>query len=100
MRNRYLLFAVAIVLTVWSPRNLYCQAVGNIVGFVVDPSDAIVPGAKVTAVQKGTQLTRTTLTSASGNYTLPLLPVGTYVITAQASGFQSSSVEVSLDVDQ
>jgi hypothetical protein len=82
------------------PSRLNAQAVGSIVGQVTDPGQAVVPGATVTAVEKGTNFTRTITTSNSGDYTLPRLPVGTYTVTAEASGFEKSSVDVALDVEQ
>ena len=80
--------------------ELRAQAVASIEGVVTDSSQALVPGAKVTAVQTGTNFARTVSTSNTGNYTIPLLPVGAYTVTAESKGLQKSSVDVSLDVDQ
>src|SRR2546426_5318902 len=100
MRIRKLLLAAGLFLMAVAPFQLLAQAVGSIVGLVLDPNQAVVPNAKVTAAEKSTSFTRTTVSSGSGNFTLPLLPVGTYTVTAEAPGFQTSSVEVKLDVDQ
>jgi outer membrane receptor protein involved in Fe transport len=59
-------------------------------GIVTDPSGAAVTGAKVTASNTGTGLTRTTQTSDAGLYTLLRLPVGTYDITVEANGFKTA----------
>jgi hypothetical protein len=83
-----------------APCSLYSQAVGSIIGVVTDSSQAVVANATVTAVQNGTNFTRTTKSSATGNFTLSLMPVGSYVVTAEASGFEKSTANVSLDVDQ
>jgi hypothetical protein len=48
----------------------------------------------VTAADKNTGFSRTTTTATDGVYSLPRLPVGTYTITASASGFENSSAEV------
>jgi carboxypeptidase family protein len=73
--------------------------VGEIVT-VLDPTGAVIPDARVTAIAQGTGLTRSTLTSSAGTYTLPALPVATYVVTAEHSGFNPGSSEVTLDVNQ
>jgi len=91
---------LSLMAAVFVPSRLDAQAVGSIVGQVTDPGQAVVPGAMVTAVEKGTNFTRSISTSSSGDYSLPRLPVGTYTVTAEASGFEKSSVEVTLDVEQ
>src|SRR5215831_13560222 len=96
-----LAFLVVILSTaVLCPMHLYSQAVGSITGVINDPGGAVIPNANIKAVQKNTEFTRTTTSSASGNYTLPLLPVGNYTVTVEASGFRNASSEVKLDVDQ
>jgi len=82
------------------PVRVSAQATGTIRGTVSDPGGAVIPSATVTAVERGTQFTRETTTSSSGDFTLPLLPVGTYDVTAKAAGFQNSAIEIRLDVDQ
>ena len=60
---------------------------GTITGTVTDPASAIVPSAKVTARNTDTGATYETVSTATGNYTLPSLPVGTYDLTVEAPGF-------------
>jgi len=75
--------------------------VGEIVGVVKDPSGAVVPSAKVTAVQEGTGFTRSTVSGGSGTYSLAELLVGTYDVTAEAKGFkEATSTGITLDVTQ
>src|SRR5438093_5143257 len=62
---------------------------GTILGGVKDDQGAVVPGATVTATNLGTQYSRNTVTDAGGEYTLPLLPVGTYMIVISMSGFKN-----------
>ena len=80
--------------------DLRAQAVGSITGTVFDPSGALVAGASVTAVEKDTNFTRRQTASKGGEFTLALLPVGTYTVTATAQGFKASTVQVKLDADQ
>ena len=66
---------------------------GQISGTVLDPQGAAVPDATVTAVQVGTNLTRTITTSTDGNYSLPDLPIGTYKLTVAKQGFKETVVQ-------
>ncbi len=95
------LFLIALLTVVLSaPSRVWAQAMGEISGTVSDPSQAVIPNAKVTAVQKGTDLTRSTTTSVAGTYSLTNLPVGAYTVSAEATSFKSAASEVTLDVNQ
>jgi hypothetical protein len=66
-------------------------ATGAITGTVEDPSGAVVANADVQIVNQETGVTaRTAKTDAGGNFTVPLLPVGTYTITVTGGGFQQA----------
>jgi len=72
---------------------------GTILGTVTDPQGAVVSGAKVTVHNINTGLERTTQTSADGSYSVPELPIGTYTVTVNQSGFQTSSItNIAVDV--
>jgi len=79
----------------------YSQSVrGTILGTVTDASGAVVRGAKVTATQTTTGLTRTELTNGEGEYSIPQLPVGPYTVTAEQAGFKKterSGIELRVD---
>ena len=64
------------------------QDVGSIVGFITDPSGAVIPGADVTVVNEGTGETRKVTSDAAGHYAVPNLPPAVYSMTATAKGFQ------------
>src|SRR6185369_4626435 len=77
------------------------QTTATIVGTVTDPSGAVVPNVSITAASLGTGLTRKTVASQSGNYALPLLPVGVYSVTAEAAGFKKKTTTgIVLEVNQ
>jgi hypothetical protein len=59
-----------------------------ITGTVTDTSGAVLPGTMVSVKHLETGLTRATESDASGNYTIPSLPVGEYELTAEKMGFQ------------
>src|SRR5262249_9514713 len=62
---------------------------GSLTGKVLDPSGAVVAGAKLTAISQGTGLKREAISASDGGFLIPLLPPGAYNLTAAASGFQS-----------
>ena len=64
---------------------------GNITGLVTDPSGAVVPAAKVTAIQVTTNVARSTVASSSGEFTITNLPVGAYRVDFEAAGFKTLS---------
>jgi len=61
---------------------------GRILGVVTDQSGAVVPSAKVTITNTATGVTRSLVTSASGEYVAPNLEPGPYSVTVEANGFQ------------
>src|SRR5437763_567439 len=62
---------------------------GTIQGIITDPSGAILPGVSVTVHNLRTNQTRNVLTNETGTYIVPLLPVGTYEVTAEYTGFKT-----------
>ncbi len=73
---------------------------GTITGTVTDPNGAAVPGASVTVKNTGTNITNTATTNDEGAYTVPLLPPGSYTVSATGSGFKTTTVEnISVAVD-
>jgi outer membrane receptor protein involved in Fe transport len=64
---------------------------GQFTGTVSDPTGAAVANAKVTVTNTATNLSVSTTTNPSGGYTIKELPVGTYKLTAEASGFKTVS---------
>src|SRR5688572_2349606 len=72
-----------------SSQTLFAQGVtASFVGTVSDASGAVLPGVQVAAVNEGTGLRREAVTNESGNYTLPLLPIGRYTLEAELPGFK------------
>jgi hypothetical protein len=71
---------------------------GNVLGRVLDQSQAGIPGAAVTATNPATGFNRATVTDEQGTYRLTALPVGTYEIKVELSGFQTRTREVVVQV--
>src|SRR6476646_7271062 len=61
---------------------------GNIAGTVTDTSGAPVAGAKVSAVNMETNVARSTSSLQDGSYSILFLPVGTYKVEVNVSGFK------------
>ena len=66
---------------------------GAIVGTVKDPNDALVAKAQIKVTNTKTGEVRTADTGDDGTYTVTNLEPGKYDVTADASGFQTVSVE-------
>src|SRR5689334_9912581 len=60
---------------------------GTITGTVSDPGGGMVPNAAITLRNSDTAAEYKTVTTATGNYTLPSLPSGHYNLTVTAPGF-------------
>ena len=58
-------------------------------GTITDPSGKVVPGVHVAAEMPETGLRRETVSSATGTYDLPELPVGVYTVTFEHPGFKT-----------
>src|SRR4051812_12088939 len=62
---------------------------GSIVGVVTDATGSGVANARVTVTNtERNAVVRTTDTDSSGNYSAPLLSVGTYSVTVELKGFK------------
>lgn len=65
-------------------------AFGSIVGAVSDESGAVVPGAKVTATNTATNLSRSVVTGSPGEFTILNLLPGTYEVSVEIQGFKKA----------
>src|SRR4051812_1422575 len=66
---------------------------GVIEGTVSDPQGGRLPGAAVTLVNTGTNFTRQLATDENGRFQGLLLPLGTYKLSAEMSGFATYTQE-------
>src|ERR1035441_8538725 len=74
-------------------------------GTIHDASGAIVPNAKVVAVNNATKDATEATANSSGAYVMPVLRPGTYTLSVEAAGFSKSVVTgielaVSANVDR
>ena len=89
--SRFVAMAAAVVLVLnAAPALAQGTTAGSIRGTVTDPEGGVMPGATVRAISDSLvsgQLAA--ISSGSGVYRFPSLPVGTYVLEASMPGFQS-----------
>src|ERR1700722_4476522 len=89
-----------LAVTLVGPFVVHAQT-ATINGTVTDPSGAVVPHAKVTAVNAATNAVRDAETGDAGTYTVSNLPPGIYDVTIEKSGLKSVKfAAVNLTVDQ
>src|SRR4051812_45659927 len=96
------LVLVLLLLAIALPSGAGAQSVsGTILGTVTDVSGSVISNAKVTVTNEGTGLTRTVTSDSNGEYTVPALPTGRYVVIAEVTGFKAATLSnIELGVDQ
>jgi hypothetical protein len=85
--------ALSFISCAWS------QTTGTMAGTVKDSSGSVVLGAKITSKLEGAAVTRSATSDERGEFVLPTLPVGTYGVEVEATGFKKfvqANVEVTL----
>ncbi len=66
------------------------SSTASLSGTVSDPSGARIPKATVTLADSEKGITRSTTAGSAGEFSFALLPAGTYILEASASGFKTS----------
>ena len=84
---RFLPVFVALFVLLAAPAHAQIGG-GAISGRVADDSGGVLPGASVTATSLDTGVTRSTVTSSAGIYTVGGLRPGTYRVDVELSGFR------------
>jgi hypothetical protein len=84
-----LMFVIAVLCSLcFMSDTVLAQETANIGGVVRDESDALLPNATVMAVNDLTGYSRTISTQSDGAYLFTLLPLGSYRIEIEATGFK------------
>jgi hypothetical protein len=84
-----LIFCLAVLLVCASFNQASAQVLyGQLVGNVKDTSNAVIPGAAVTATNVGTNQTKEALANNAGQYTFRELQPGTYTLKVSVTGFK------------
>jgi outer membrane receptor protein involved in Fe transport len=95
--------ALAVLALVLLPAIGNAQTIyGTISGFIKDQNGSAISGATIKVTRVGTGATREGTTNNEGIYRIAGLPVGTYTVRVEQSGFQpqvNERVEVNVAVD-
>jgi hypothetical protein len=100
-------FTVFCLFCLLLPTGAWSQGVqATLKGRVTDTSGAVVPNVKIEVKNTGTNVTVNTVTDSAGLYTVPFLTPGSYLVSAEGSGFKKYvrenlqlSVDETIDVD-
>ncbi|HET7206881.1 MAG TPA: carboxypeptidase regulatory-like domain-containing protein, partial [Terriglobales bacterium] len=65
------------------------EVTATLAGTIRDASGAIVPGAQVTLTNTQTNISKTVTSGTDGTYSFALVPVGTYKLTVEQTGFRT-----------
>jgi hypothetical protein len=66
------------------------QAIGQVFGKVTDSTGAVMPGVNVMVAGSGLQQPLSAVTTATGAYSFPSVPIGSYSVTFELSGFKKA----------
>src|SRR5512144_446744 len=90
-KRSLVVFAIGLALALLAPSvPVDAQATrGTLLGIVADQSGAALPGATVIATETQTNVSVTTVTNATGNYTFPNIRDGIYNVKAELQGFKT-----------
>src|SRR5262249_37419530 len=92
--GRILAITCLVMLLAMFPAAVQAQILyGALTGNVTDPTNAVVPKARVEVINVATGVSRSAVTDAGGVYYFAELQPGTYKITFAASGFASQAVQ-------
>ncbi len=80
---RYLCFALVGAVGLWAQGDR-----AALTGTISDSSGAVIPGAKVTATNTGTNISNSMNSTDAGAYTFAALPVGQYSVRVEKEGFK------------
>src|SRR5215475_3053877 len=83
----YLLTALLVSCSLTIPA--FAALTGDLQGTVVDPSGAVVVGAKVTIKNKSTGATKLVMTDQSGEFAALQLDLGEYSVSIEKSGMKT-----------
>jgi len=79
----------ACILALWAG-PAHAQAIGSIFGKVTDSSGGVLPGVTVTVTGSALQRPLVAVTSASGTYQFPSVPLGTFTVTFELASFKKA----------
>jgi hypothetical protein len=88
--RRWLALWTVLLLSLAATANAQTGA-ASITGLVLDETGGALPGVTITATNQATNVTYVGVTNEAGNYTITSVPLGTYVIKAELTGFRTAA---------
>jgi len=88
--RKALVCAVALIPFLLLSPQAFGQS-ASLSGTVMDASQAVLPGATVTATNNGTGVKTTAIVNNAGVYTFAALPPGAYTVSVEMPGFQTNT---------
>ncbi len=73
---------------------------GAVTGSVLDPNGAVVQNATVTLRNEATGQVLTTQSTGSGSYNFPNVPIGSFTLTVESTGFQPVTQTIAVSLNQ
>ncbi len=92
------MLAIALLTLMLPVTAAMAQATAQVSGTVVDPTGALVPGAKIVLTNLGTNAARTVTTNNDGLYNFTNVQPGSYSVTASGAGFNTFDAKVDVTV--
>src|SRR5437660_3887355 len=96
----HIVIALCVLSLATAPMFGQSLTTGNISGTVVDPSHAVIPGAKVELKSLDTGSTASSTTNSSGAYSFSLVRPGRYQVSVKQAGFAEVTQTVQVQVGQ
>src|SRR5574338_577520 len=88
MKVRLMALASLVLLAAVTPVRAQVQT-GEITGRITDNTGAVLPGVTVTLTGPALIQAQTAVTSATGSYQFPSIPIGTYSVKFELPGFKT-----------
>ncbi len=100
--NKFLFcLAACVFMAMASASSICAQGTATIFGKATDPAGAALPNVTVTATNTETNASREAATNEGGDYTFTNLPIGTYRVTGELTGFKKYlAQDILLQVDE
>jgi hypothetical protein len=95
----YFVWVLALLVFVWGDVS-HAQSTGSVRGTVTDAQGASVRGAKVTLLNRATNVSAETLTNGDGLFVLAYVGAADYDLSAAKDGFRTTKTSVTVEVAQ
>src|SRR6185369_13289952 len=86
--NSFRILRLVVCLFVITSAAFAQTGLGTITGTITDATGAVVVNARVEAKHVDTGISYSGVTTDTGNYTIPQLPIGRYEVTVNVQGFK------------